>query len=122
MFFSPEVLADQGHTAETDTITQKELDLAQTSFIRWPHHSSRRSTAIRIAKSWNPSLPAESRVSQLQSQRSLLARQQWWTSLEALQKSLAALKKPAASEKPANTNRDAKRIGVGRKKISHNAG
>jgi DNA end-binding protein Ku len=30
MFFSPEVRADEGHTAETDTITQKELDLAQT--------------------------------------------------------------------------------------------
>jgi DNA end-binding protein Ku len=122
MFFSSEVRADEEHTAEVATITQKELDLAQalihslaTSFEPQKYRDTYREKLESIIASRVAGQPAP--VSQKPVRRAAVV-----DITEALQKSLAALKKPAASETPADTNRDAKRSGTGRKKISQNAG
>jgi DNA end-binding protein Ku len=120
MFFSSEVRADEEHTAETSTVKQKELDLAQ----RLIHSLA------------GPFEPEKYRDTYREKLESIIAKRVAGQPVaipekpvrtaavvditEALQKSLAALKKPAASEKPAT--RDAKRSETHRKKMSQSAG
>jgi DNA end-binding protein Ku len=120
MFFSSEVRAEEEHTAEIGTITQKELDLAQmlihslaAPFEPQKYRDSYREKLESIIASKVAGQPVA-----LPEKPARAASVVDIT--EALQKSLAALKKPAASEKPAN--QDAKRTGTNRKKISQGAG
>jgi DNA end-binding protein Ku len=120
MFFSSEVRADEEHAADTRTVTQKELDLAQTLI-----HSLKASFE-----------PAKYRDTYGEKLESIIAKRvagqpvatpekpSPTTSVvditEALQKSLAALKKPAASEE--QPRRAAKSTGTRRKKVSTGVG
>jgi DNA end-binding protein Ku len=120
MFFSSEVRSDEEHPAETGTVTQKELDLAQmlinslaAPFEPQKYRDTYREKLESMIASRVAGQPAA--VPEKPARTAAVV-----DITEALQKSLAALKKPAASEKPAS--RDAKGTGTNRKKISQSAG
>ncbi len=120
MFFSSEVRADEEYTAETSTVTQKELDLAQTLI----HSLAAHFEPQKYRDTYREKL--ESIIAQrVAGQPVAISEKPTRTApvvdiTEALQRSLAALKKPAASEKPAS--KDMKKIGSSRKKMSQSAG
>jgi DNA end-binding protein Ku len=120
MFFTSEVRADEEYAADTRTVTQKELHLAET-----------------LIHSLEPSFqPEKFRDTYRERLESIIARRVAGQAVatpekpsptvpvvditEALQKSLAALKKPAASEE--QPRRVAKSTGTRRKKASTGAG
>jgi len=119
MFFTSEVRADEEYVADTATVTQKELNLAQTlirslaaSFEPQKYRDTYREKleaiiASRVAGQPPAVLETPSRSASVVD------------ITEALQKSLAALKKPVASEEP---RKIAKASGTQRKKVSRNAG
>ncbi len=120
MFFSSEVRADEEYAADTGMVAQKELDLAQmlihslaAPFEPQKYRDTYREKLESIIASRVAGQPAA--IPQKPSRRAAVV-----DITDALQKSLAALKKPAASEKPAG--RDVKKTGTQRKKMSQNAG
>jgi DNA end-binding protein Ku len=120
MFFTSEVHADEEYTADTRTVTQKELDLAETlihsleaSFEPEKYRDTYREKLESIIANRVAGRPVAT-----PEKPSLAAPVVDIT--EALQKSLAALKKPAASEE--QPRRVAKSTGTRRKKVSTGAG
>jgi DNA end-binding protein Ku len=119
MFFSSEVRADEEYAADTTAVTQKELGLAQTLI----HSLAGPFEPQKYRDTYREKLEAiiASRVAgQAAGLPSKPARAASVVDItEALQKSLAALKKPAASEEPQGATKNA---GSQRKKASRNAG
>jgi DNA end-binding protein Ku len=120
MFFTSEVRADEEYAADTRRVIQKELDLAQTlihsltaSFQPEKYRDTYREKLESIIAKRVAGQPVT--IPEKPSPTASVV-----DITEALQKSLAALKKPAASEeKPRNA---AKSSGTRRKKVSTGAG
>jgi DNA end-binding protein Ku len=116
MFFSSEVRADEEYKADTGTLTQKELHLAQTlihsleaSFQPEKYRDTYREKLESIIAKRVAGQPVA--ISEMPSRTGSVV-----DITEVLQKSLAALKKPAASEE--QPGRFAKNTGARRKKVS----
>jgi DNA end-binding protein Ku len=115
MFFSSEVRADQEYAAETESVSQKELDLAQTlinslaaAFDPGKYRDSYREKLEAIIAQKVAGQPVAN-VEQPSRSRAVV------DIADALQKSLVALKKPAASaEQP---RRSPKSDAQGKKKV-----
>ncbi len=119
MFFSSEVRADEEYTADTGIIAQKELDLAQTlihslaaPFEPQKYRDSYREKLESIIATRVAGQPVA--MPEKPSRSASVV-----DITEALQRSLAALKKPAASEE---RRKVAKNTGTQRKKMSDSAG
>jgi DNA end-binding protein Ku len=119
MFFSSEVRADEEYLADTGTLTAKELGLAQTlihslaaPFAPEKYRDTYREKLEAIIAKRVAGQPAA--VPEMPSRSTSVV-----DITEALQKSLAALKKPAASEETRNTP---KTSGTQKKKVVHKAG
>jgi DNA end-binding protein Ku len=120
MFFSSEVRADEEYTADTGTVTQKELDLAQTLV----HSLATAFQPVKYSDTYREKLESIIARKIAGQPVAIPEKPSRTTSVvditEALQKSLAALKKPAASEK--QSREVAKGIGARRKKMADRAG
>jgi DNA end-binding protein Ku len=119
MFFSSEVRADEEYMADTATVTAKELGLAQTlihslagPFAPEKYRDTYREKLEAIIAKRVGGQPAA--VPERPSRSTSVV-----DITEALQKSLAALKKPAASEE---TSKTPKSSGTQKKKVVHKAG
>jgi DNA end-binding protein Ku len=119
VFFSSEVRADEEYMADTATVTAKELDLAQTLI----HSLAAPFAPEKYRDTYRQKLEAIIANRVAGQPAAVLETPSRSTSVvditEALQKSLAALKKPVASEEPRKT---AKSNGAQKKKVAHKAG
>jgi DNA end-binding protein Ku len=119
MFFSSEVRADEEYMADTATVTAKELDLAQMLIhsLAVPFDPQKYRDTYREKLE---AIIAERVAGQAAAVLEAPPRSKSVVDItEALQKSLAALKKPAAS---AETSKTAKSSGTQKKKVAHKAG
>jgi DNA end-binding protein Ku len=119
MFYSSEVRADDEYAADTSSVTQKELDLAQqlihslaAAFQPQKYRDTYRERLESLIAQRVAGQPAASTA-----KPSVAASVVDIT--EALQRSLAALKKPATSEQAARP--ETKTAGLRRKKVSRTA-
>ncbi len=111
MFFSPEVRANEEYHAITDLVKEKELALAQTliqslaaPFEPEKYRDTRRERMEEMIAKKVAGQPI-TRIEEPKRQAAVV------DITEALQRSLAALKKPASSEKPKSTGKLARSAG-----------